>query len=219
MSFFLQILLFKERIEKILEATNKKSYLKWYIKAGTTEKLRWRDVQILKFVPDLWNYLEIIQQHKIINVIEFGSFRGGSTIFFADMLKLFETGGKVLAVDIEDRMDPKTNRPDIEKLTASSISDMCEQTVKKFRLENPGKVLVILDSEHTSEHIYNELKLITPILVKDDYLVLEDAGYETSMLPGMKKFFDEHSMEYDHDIEREELFGVTPAKYGYWIKK
>ncbi len=66
----------KERLKKILESTNKKSYLKWYIKAGTTEKLRWRDVQILKFVPDLWNYLEIIQQHKIINVIEFGSFRG-----------------------------------------------------------------------------------------------------------------------------------------------
>ena len=219
MKVFLIFLLIKERIKRILEATNKKSYLKWYIRNGTTEKLRWRNVMILKFVPDLWNYLEIIQRHKIVNVIEFGSFKGGSTIFFADMLKLFETGGKVFAVDIEDRMDPKTNRPDIEKLTASSTSDICEQTIKKFRTKNPGKILVILDSEHTSEHIYNELKLITPILIKGDYLVVEDAGFETSMLPGMKKFFDEFSMEYDHDIEREELFGVTLAEYGYWIKK
>ena len=209
----------KERIKKILEATNKKSYLKWYIKSGVDERTHWQGVRILKFVPDLWNYQEIISDYKITNVIEFGSFLGGSTIFFADILKIFQTGGKTLSVDIEDRWDPKTNRTDIQKLTASSISDICRTTVKKFREENPGNVLIILDSEHTEEHIYKELQLITPLLKKGDYLIVEDALDDPGMIVAMKKFFGENPLEYEYDKLREEKFGVTAALYGYWIKK
>jgi cephalosporin hydroxylase len=151
--------------------------------------------------------------------MEFGSFLGGSTIFFADILKIFQTGGKTLSVDIEDRWDPKTNRPDIQKLTASSISDICRTTVKKFREENPGNVLIILDSEHTEEHIYKELQLITPLLKKGDYLIVEDALDDPGMIVAMKKFFGENPLEYEYDKLREEKFGVTAALYGYWIKK
>ena len=163
----------KKRIIRLLEITNKKSYLKWYLKSELVNRIHWQGVQILKFVPDLWNYQEIISDYKITNVIEFGSFLGGSTIFFADILKIYQTGGKTLSVDIVDEWDPKTNRTDIQKLKASSISDTCRITVKKFREENPGNVLVILDSEHTGEHIYKELQLITPLLKKGDYLIVE----------------------------------------------
>jgi len=209
----------KERITRVLESTNKKSYLKWYCKSDLVNRIHWQGVRILKFVPDLWNYQEIISDYNITNVIEFGSFLGGSTIFFADILKIFQTGGKTLSVDIEDRWDPKTNRTDIQKLTASSISDTCRITVKKFREENPGNVLVILDSEHTGEHIYKELQLITPLLKEGDYLIVEDGLDDPGMIIAMKKFFGENPLEYEYDKTREEKFGVTAALYGYWIKK
>jgi cephalosporin hydroxylase len=206
----------KERITRVLESTNKKSYLKWYLKSELVNRIHWQGVQILKFVPDLWNYQEIISDYKITNVIEFGSFLGGSTIFFADILKIYQTGGKTLSVDIVDEWDPKTNRTDIQKLKASSISDTCRITVKKFREENPGN---ILDSEHTEEHIYKELQLITPLLKKGDYLIVEDAGDDPRIIVAMKKFFGENPLEYEYDKTREEKFGVTAALYGYWIKK
>ena len=95
-----------------------------------------------------------------------GPFSKDSLIHHWFYFGFVQTGGKTLSVDIEDRWDPKTNRSDIQKLTASSVSDICKTTVKKFREENPGSVLVILDSEHTEEHIYKELELITPLLKK-----------------------------------------------------
>ena len=182
-------------------------------------RLHWQGVKILKFVPDLWNYQEIISQYKITNVIEFGSYLGGSAIYFADILKLFGTGGKVLSVDINGYLVPKTNRPDIQKLKASSTSDICRETIIKFRQENVGNVLVILDTLHTGEHVYKELKLITPLLIKGDYLIIEDAVEGGDQLASMKKFFEENTSEYRYDKLREEKFGPTLAKYGYWIKK
>ena len=59
---------------------------------------------------------------------------------FADILKIFGTGGKVLTVDIENKLVPETNRTDIQKLTASSTSDTCKETIKQFRQENTGNV-------------------------------------------------------------------------------
>ena len=183
------------------------------------DPLEYRGVRILKFVPDLWNYQEIISEYKITNVIEFGSKFGGSAIYFADILKLFGTGGKVLCVDIKDNFASETDRPDIQKLVASSTSDICRETVRIFREKNPGNVFVIIDSLHTKEHVYNELKLITPLLVKGDYLVIEDGSSTNGMFESMEKFFEENSTEYQHEKLREEKYGVTHAPYGYWIKK
>ena len=104
------------------------------------DPVEYRGVRILKFVPDLWNYQEIILEYKITNVIEFGSKFGGSAIYFADILKLFGTGGKVLCVDIKDNFASETDRPDIQKLVASSTSDICRETVRIFREKNPGNV-------------------------------------------------------------------------------
>ncbi len=209
----------KARIKIVLDSMTKKSYHRWYQKTGLASTLEYRGVRILKFVPDLWNYQEIIFDYKITNVIEFGSKFGGSAIYFADVLKTLNTGGKVLCVDIRDVFVPESDRPDIQKLIASSTSDICRETMIKFRNENKGNILIILDSLHENNHVYNELKLIHPLLVKGDYLVIEDADFGNDMLGSMKKFFDEHILEYDHDKQREEKFGVTFAKYGYWIRK
>ena len=137
----------KERIKRVLDSMTKKSYLRWYQKAGLVSTLEYRGVRILKFVPDLWNYQEIILQYKITNVIEFGSKFGGSAIYFADILKLFGTGGKVLCVDINDRFAPETDRPPSQSPGCVTRTPGYLQGKHRWQLAKPYAQAAIQDKD------------------------------------------------------------------------
>ena len=52
-----------------------------------------------------------------------------------------------------------------------------------------------------------------------DYVVIEDTYFFDDMLKGVQQFIDENPLEYEHDKLREEKFGDTISKYGYWSKR
>jgi len=74
-----------------------------------------------------------------------------------------------------------------------------------------------LDSNHSEEHVYEELKIITPLLRTDDYMVVEDTIKEETM-NGMMKFMNKNDY-YTYDAARESKFGMTMARDGFWIRK
>lgn len=143
----------------------------------------WLGLPIIQFPQDMVALQEIIWQTKPDIIIETGVARGGSIIFHASMLQLLNQDGKVIGVDIDIR---EHNRKAIEEhplsfrinlIQGSSIDQSTVDQVKAL-LKPTDKVMVVLDSNHTHDHVLKELELYSPFVSQECYLVVLDTIVE-----------------------------------------
>ena len=143
----------------------------------------WLGRPIIQFPQDIITMQEIIWRVKPDLVIETGIAHGGSLIFYASMLELLGGNGEVLGIDIDIR---KHNRKEIENhsmfkritmIEGSSIDKDIAKQVRDFAKEKKN-VLVVLDSNHTHEHVLKELKLYSSLVTKNSYLIVFDTIIE-----------------------------------------
>lgn len=144
-----------------------------------TYNFDWLGLPIIQFPQDIVAIQELIWKTKPTIIIETGVARGGSLILSASILHLLNGAGKVIGVDIDIR---KHNREAIEShplafrvelVQGSSIEKETVQKVASF-IKPTDKVMVILDSNHTHEHVLKELEMYSPFVSKDCYLVVMD---------------------------------------------
>ena len=121
----------------------------------------WMGVAIIQMPGDLVIFQEIVWKTRPDLIIETGVARGGSVIFWASMQKLCGINGKVLGVDIDIRDHAKRAisgsqfSQQIELLQGSSTDHGVFEKVKKYA--SPfKKIMVVLDSNHTHEHVMKE---------------------------------------------------------------
>jgi cephalosporin hydroxylase len=143
----------------------------------------WLGVPIIQFPQDMVALLEIIWQVKPDLIIETGIAHGGSLIFSASMLELLGGDGKVVGIDIDIRSH---NREAIEShqffkrielIEGSSVSEEVVERVKEIA-DGKKNVLVILDSNHTHEHVARELEFYSPLVSLDSYCIVFDTVIE-----------------------------------------
>lgn len=143
----------------------------------------WMGRPIIQFPQDMLAMQEIIWNLKPDLIIETGIAHGGSLIFHASMLELVGEDADVLGIDIDIR---EHNRIEIEKhpmfkritlMEGSSVDDETVQKVFDFA-KNKQRVLVILDSNHTHEHVLKELEIYSQLVTKDSYLIVFDTLVE-----------------------------------------
>jgi cephalosporin hydroxylase len=150
--------------------------------AKTFDNTFWLGTAIEKNPLDMQIYQEIIYDTKPDVLIETGTLRGGSALFFASIFDLLKRG-RVLTVDIvPEQTRPK--HPRITYITGSSISEEVMRTLSNAI--NPGeRVMVTLDSLHTRDHVLQELKLYSPLVTVGNYLIVEDSNVNGHpVLPG-----------------------------------
>jgi cephalosporin hydroxylase len=139
---------------------------------------RWLGLPIIQYPQDIVALQEIIWRVRPDLIIETGVARGGSLILYASMLELIGNGS-VLGIDIDIRPQNKTaieNHPlsyRIKMIQGSSINKKIIKWVKGFA-KNKKKILVILDSNHTHDHVLAELRAYWPLVSKGSYLVVFD---------------------------------------------
>ncbi len=142
----------------------------------------WMGRPIIQYPQDMIAMQELIWDIKPDLIIETGIAHGGSLIYYASLLELIGKG-EVLGIDIDIR---KHNRGEIEKhpmykrikmIEGSSIS---EETFKQVQQHAYGKdaIMVVLDSNHTHEHVLRELQLYAPLVSKKSYIVVFDTIVE-----------------------------------------
>jgi len=125
---------------------------------------------------------EIIWKVKPDLIIEAGIAHGGSIIFSASILELIGEGEDI-GIDVDIR---KHNREEIEKhplskrITMIEGSSIDKKTVNKiFKLaKNKKRVMVLLDSKHTHEHVLKELEMYSTFVKKDGYIIVFDTMIE-----------------------------------------
>ena len=143
----------------------------------------WLGRPIIQFPQDIIAMQEIVWRVKPDLIIETGIAHGGSLIFYASILELISEGGEVLGIDIDIR---EHNRAEIEKhkmfkrikmMQGSSTDSEVVKRVYGF-VKDKKKVLTVLDSNHTHEHVLKELKLYSPLVTKGSYIVVFDTAIE-----------------------------------------
>ena len=55
----------------------------------------------------------------------------------------------------------------------SAAPDMVD-TVRRMMGDKRGAIFIILDSDHSTEHVLREMEAYVPMMVSGDYLVVED---------------------------------------------
>jgi cephalosporin hydroxylase len=143
----------------------------------------WLGRPVIQYPQDVLALQELIWAVRPDLVVETGIARGGSLVFSASMLELLGGDGLVIGVDIDIR---EHNRVEIERhpmakrIRMIQGSSVDEAVVEQVRREAGGRsrALVILDSNHTHEHVLRELELYSPLVPEGSYLVIFDTVVE-----------------------------------------
>lgn len=138
----------------------------------------WMGVPIIQMPADVMATQEVIWATKPDVIIETGVARGGSVLFMASLLEMIGNG-KVIGVDIDIRAH---NRETVEQHLMSKRVTMIEggsvdaDTLARVRSEIPAgaKVMVVLDSDHSRDHVLAECRAYGSMVTPGCYMVVAD---------------------------------------------
>jgi len=142
----------------------------------------WLGMPVIQLPPDIIATQEIIWETQPDVIIETGIAWGGSVVMYASLQQLIGKG-KTIAVDRvlpDDNIEKIKNYPFADRihlLHGSSTDPEIVQTISSM-IEPDDKVMVLLDSNHTHEHVLDELRLYAPLVTPGQYLVVSDTIVE-----------------------------------------
>ena len=140
----------------------------------------WLGRPIIQLPHDIVQMQELIWKIKPDFIVETGIAHGGSLVFSASMLELIGHG-RVIGIDIDIR---KHNRKAIEGHFLNHRIDLIEgssidkKTFAKVQIatRKSKTTLVILDSNHSTDHVYSEILLYSQLVTPSSYLVVMDGA-------------------------------------------
>jgi len=121
----------------------------------------------------MWIAQEIIYEVKPDLIIETGTFKSGSALYYCHLLDILNRG-KVITIDIEFRPDRPTHKR-LRHLLGSSTDENVVREVEK-ECAGANTVLVFLDSDHSKEHVLDEIHSYERFVTPGSYLVVEDTA-------------------------------------------
>jgi cephalosporin hydroxylase len=185
-------------------------------------------------------FQEIAWKVKPRLVVETGVAHGGSLVFWASMLELLwgretsSNGAKVIGIDIEIRQH---NRRVLEAhplyyrlslIEGSSTDDevVCQVTAAATGVE---PVIVVIDSNHTHEHVLSELRQYMGLVTPGSYLIVMDTVIEylpkelhadrpwgpgNSPVSAVAEFLAGNpDFQVDAEIDRQLMISAAPGGY------
>lgn len=211
---------------------------------------------IIQYPQDMVAIQELIWKVKPDLIIETGIAHGGSLIMSASLLALLDlcdaiergitfdprvSKRKVLGIDIDIRSHnrkaieshPMYSR--IEMIEGSSVSPNIIKKVKKIS-NNYKSIMLLLDSNHTHNHVLEELKAYSPLVSIGSYCIVFDTiiedmpktafidnrpwGLGNNPKTAVCKFLKTHpEFRIDKKISNKLLITVAPEGYLERIKK
>lgn len=174
-------------------------------------KLLYKDIPIIKCPFDYVIYQMILWEVKPDLIIEIGTNRGGSALYFADLLDLIGHG-EIHTIDIEDMV--------YEEVKKHKRIKFFKEGFQKYDLNNTNgfkKIIVIEDGSHTYEDVMATLQKFNHVVSKDSYFIVEDGildklGWKSKYNGGPNKAIKEFILKNkDYIIDRKwcDLFGVN----------
>jgi cephalosporin hydroxylase len=198
---------------------------------------RWMGRPIIQFPQDMVAMQEIVWSVRPDLIIETGIAHGGSVLYYASLLEL-AGHGEVIGIDVDIRA---ANREAIEahpmsrRLRMIEGSSVAPDVVEQVRsLARGRRAIVVLDSNHTHEHVLDELRAYAPLVCEGGYCVVMDTliedmparFFESGDRPwrvgdnpktAVREYLrEDRRFEVDEDLEAKLLMTVAP---GGWLKR
>ena len=192
-------------------------------KTGNFATTSWLGTPIWQNVLDLWTIQETLAELRPALLIETGTNRGGSALFYANVMDLLGHG-RVLTIDIEEQHS--LDHPRIDFVLGDSVSEAVVARAREAAAAADGPVMVILDGDHSRDHVARELKLYAPLVTPGSLLLSQDGIIDESPffrdtrpgpLEANRQFLRRHP-EWEHDRERNERFLLTHHPVG-WLRR
>ena len=138
----------------------------------------WMGRPIIQLPDDVIRIQEAIYAVKPDVIVETGVAHGGSLILYASLFRAMGRG-RVIGIDIEIRPH---NRAAIEAHELSDLISLVEGSstapgvVKQVHsmIHPSERVMVILDSNHSRDHVRSELEAYGPLVSEGSYIVATD---------------------------------------------
>jgi cephalosporin hydroxylase len=214
-----------------------------FTKASTSPKysynFSWLGRPIIQYPQDMVAVQELIWNVQPDLIIETGIAHGGSLIFSASMLELNAACGGaqdavVVGVDIEIREHNRVAieaHPMFKRISMIEGSSTAPEVASQVSALAKGRerVLVFLDSNHTHEHVLNELEAYAPLTSVGSYCVVFDTIIEdlpAGMYPdrpwgpgnnpksAVREYLKGHpEFQIDESIDHKLLISVAPHGY------
>ena len=189
-----------------------------------------QNVQIEKNPLDLWMMQQIIYEVRPDFIVETGTWRGGSALYWAHTLNgMGLENSRVLTVDIQNVAHTAAAHPLWKKyVTFYQGSSTDAGIVAEISRRTAGrKTLVTLDSDHSMAHVLNELKAYSPMVSPGSYLVVEDThmdgvptqpGFGPGPMAAVLEFLKtDGGREFAQDFSREAM--VMTFNPGGWLRR
>lgn len=176
-------------------------------------KTTYRGVVCQKPTTDLWMYQQLIYKIMPDLIIETGTAAGGSALFMADLLSLFNPTGLVVTIDL---LPPSIQHKNLRIINSEANCPNTVEIIKNIA-NSCSKILVILDAAHTYEHITKSLEVYGSIVTQGSYIIVEDTIGCIGAAQAVQEFINTHEeFEIDNDCE---IFGLTFHPNGYLRRK
>lgn len=112
-------------------------------------------------------------------IIEAGTSSGGSTLFYATLIDQFKPTCKIFTIDIDPHTEAASKyrvwKEHVTAYTGSSTDPIVVDKIKK-QIPPGSIVFVTLDSDHSRNHVYNELIIYSQLVTPGSYLVVQDTN-------------------------------------------
>jgi cephalosporin hydroxylase len=192
-------------------------------KTDNFSHVTWLGQPVWQNVLDLWIMQETIAEIKPALLIETGTNRGGSALFFAHLFDLMGHG-HVVTIDVEKLHEIK--HPRITFLIGSSISTEIVEAVRVIASSTTGPIMVTLDSDHRQDHVRAELVAYAPLVTPASYLLVQDGVIDTlpRFAPGRPgplaaiEDFLSTTNDFELDAERGAKFLISHHPKG-WLRR
>lgn len=151
----------------------------WYSSPTTWTQNRFLGYPIWQCPLDLQLYQELLFRLHPSYVIQTGVAEGGSLLYFATMLDLIKAPNNALVIGIDIRLTDSAKtltHPRIRLIESSSTSAEVIAQVTTMVNGLPENGMVVLDSDHSRDHVFREMQLYQKFVGVNSYMVVEDTN-------------------------------------------
>lgn len=140
----------------------------------------WCGVPIIRHPDDIVLQQEIVWKLKPRKIIETGVARGGSLALSSSLMSFYTDSSKVLGIDLEIFDHARASLSDwlmngrIEIFESDSTSSIAIEKVQYFLDGDSQPILLVLDSNHSEEHVLNELNAFGPLIPRGSIIMVAD---------------------------------------------
>lgn len=143
----------------------------------------WLGVPVIRVADDIMVLQELFWSYRPQRVVETGVARGGSMLLDASLMRLCGQQAAVLGIDIaifphtQNALAGHTEAEGVQLYEGDSTSLEARERAREF-LAGAERAVLVLDSNHTHEHVLGELRSLAPLLPVGSFVLIADTLIE-----------------------------------------